>query len=98
MTSADLLPAAVLKRKAVVYVRQSTQAQVQTNLESQRRQYDLVDVARQRGFRDIVAAVIDYTDGELESLETVNWFPKVYRKDYKFGLNLTGAGVDDCAP
>jgi len=35
MTNADLLPAAVLKRKAVVYVRQSTQAQVQTNLESQ---------------------------------------------------------------
>jgi DNA invertase Pin-like site-specific DNA recombinase len=53
MTSADLLPAAVLKRKAVVYVRQSTPAQVQTNLESQRRQYDLVEVARQRGFRDI---------------------------------------------
>ena len=53
MTSADLLPAAVLKRKAVVYVRQSTQAQVQGNLESQRRQYELVDVARQRGFRDI---------------------------------------------
>ena len=53
MTSAELLPAAVLKRKAVVYIRQSTQAQVQTNLESQRRQYELVDVARQRGFRDI---------------------------------------------
>jgi DNA invertase Pin-like site-specific DNA recombinase len=53
MTSADLLPAAVLKRKAVVYVRQSTQAQVQSNLESQRRQYELVDVARRRGFRDI---------------------------------------------
>jgi DNA invertase Pin-like site-specific DNA recombinase len=53
MTSADLLPAAVLKRKAVVYVRQSTQAQVQSNLESRRRQYELVDVARQRGFRDI---------------------------------------------
>src|ERR1700680_1242225 len=53
MTTADLLPAAVLKRKAVVYVRQSTQAQVQTNLESQRRQYDLVDVARSRGFRDV---------------------------------------------
>src|SRR5437868_4729586 len=53
MTSAELLPAAVLKRKAVVYVRQSTQAQVQTNLESQRRQYELVDVARQRGFRNI---------------------------------------------
>jgi excisionase family DNA binding protein len=53
VTSADLLPAAVLKRKAVVYVRQSTPAQVQTNLESQRRQYDLVEVARQWGFRDI---------------------------------------------
>ena len=53
MTSAELLPAAVLNRKAVVYIRQSTQAQVQTNLESQRRQYDLVDVARQRGFHNI---------------------------------------------
>ena len=53
MTSADLLPIAVLKRKAVVYVRQSTAVQVQTNLESQRRQYELVDVARQRGFRDV---------------------------------------------
>src|SRR2546421_5372514 len=53
MTSSDALPAAVLKRKAVVYVRQSTQAQVQTNLESQRRQYELVEVARRRGFRDI---------------------------------------------
>src|ERR671910_3729783 len=53
MTSADLLPAAVLKRKAVVYVRQSTQAQVHTNLESQRRQYELVEVARRRGFREV---------------------------------------------
>jgi excisionase family DNA binding protein len=53
MTSADLLPAAVLKRKAVVYVRQSTQTQVQSNLESQRRQYELVDAARSRGFREV---------------------------------------------
>ena len=53
MTGVDLLPAAVLKRKAVVYVRQSTQAQVQNNLESQRRQYELVDDARRRGFRDV---------------------------------------------
>jgi excisionase family DNA binding protein len=53
MTDADLLPPAVLKRKAVVYVRQSTQAQVQLNLESQRRQYELVDEARRRGFRDV---------------------------------------------
>jgi DNA invertase Pin-like site-specific DNA recombinase len=53
MTSTDLLPAAVLKRKAVVYVRQSTQTQVHTNLESQRRQYELVEVARRRGFREV---------------------------------------------
>jgi len=53
MASADMLPAAVLKRKAVVYIRQSTQAQVQTNLESRRRQYELVEVARQRGFRNV---------------------------------------------
>lgn len=51
--SADLLPAAVLRRKAVVYVRQSTQTQVQTNLESQRRQYDLVEEARRHGFVNI---------------------------------------------
>ena len=53
MTNTDLLPAIVLKRKAVVYVRQSSQSQVQNNLESQRRQYDLVEEARRRGFRDI---------------------------------------------
>jgi len=34
-------------------------------------------------------------DGELDPVETANWFPKVYRKDFKIGLNLTGAGVDD---
>src|SRR5580704_3593827 len=53
MTSSELIPAAVLNRKAVVYVRQSTPSQVMTNLESQRRQYDLVEVARQRGFVDV---------------------------------------------
>src|ERR1700722_20956046 len=53
MMSAEILPAALLKRKAVVYVRQSTQTQVQTNLESQRRQFDLVEVARRHGFVDI---------------------------------------------
>ena len=53
MTSAEMIPAAVLKKKAVVYVRQSTQSQVMTNLEGKRRQYDLVDVARQHGFLDV---------------------------------------------
>lgn len=53
MTNADLLPAEVLRRKAVVYVRQSTQTQVQNNLESKRRQYDLVAEARRRGFTHV---------------------------------------------
>jgi len=53
MTNADLLPASVLKRKAVVYVRQSSPAQVHSNLESKRRQYELVDVARRRGFHEV---------------------------------------------
>jgi DNA invertase Pin-like site-specific DNA recombinase len=53
MTRAEMIPAVILKRKAVVYVRQSTQSQVMTNLEGKRRQYDLVDVARQHGFVDV---------------------------------------------
>jgi excisionase family DNA binding protein len=65
MTDTDLLPASVLKRKAVVYVRQSTQSQVMTNLESQRRQYDLVEVARERGFVDV--EVIDDDMGRSAS-------------------------------
>jgi DNA invertase Pin-like site-specific DNA recombinase len=53
MAAPDLLPAAVLRRKAVVYVRQSTPVQVQVNAESRRRQYELVEVARRRGFREV---------------------------------------------
>jgi DNA invertase Pin-like site-specific DNA recombinase len=56
-TRSETLPASVLGRKAVVYVRQSTQAQVETNTESQRRQYELVEVARGHGFKDVT--VID---------------------------------------
>lgn len=53
MAHTDQLPDVVLRRKAVVYVRQSTQSQVQTNLESKRRQYDLVEEARRYGFAQI---------------------------------------------
>jgi len=52
-TNAESIPAAVLKRKAIVYVRQSTQTQVQTNLESKRRQYELADLARAKGFAEV---------------------------------------------
>ena len=53
MNNDERLPPLLLKRKAVVYVRQSTQTQVQINVESKRRQYDLVQEAKRRGFRDI---------------------------------------------
>src|ERR1700740_2491917 len=66
MTTHDaLLPAVVLRRKAIVYVRQSTPQQVQVNLESQRRQYELGEVARRRGFTDI--EVIDDDLGRTAS-------------------------------
>src|SRR5436190_5563186 len=42
-----------LARRACVYIRQSTPGQVQHNLESQRRQYSLVDRARVLGWQDV---------------------------------------------
>lgn len=42
-----------LNRRALVYVRQSTATQVVSNLESQRRQYELAQRARGLGFRDV---------------------------------------------
>jgi peptide/nickel transport system substrate-binding protein len=51
-------------------------------------------------YRDPAVILIDqlkhvYIDGELDPVETANWFPKVARKDYQIGLNLTGSAVDD---
>ena len=50
--------------------------------------------------RDPAIILIDqlktiYIDGELDPIETVNWFPKAIRKDYVVGLNLTASAVDD---
>src|ERR1700739_2717223 len=36
-----------------------------------------------------------YIDAELESVDTVQWYPKVMRKDFTVGLSVTEAGVDD---
>lgn len=47
------LPPNVVDRAAIVYVRQSTGVQVKENLESQRRQYELADLAREYGFHDV---------------------------------------------
>ncbi len=46
-------PPTVLARRAIVYVRQSTGVQVQENLESQRQQYALADLAREYGFAEV---------------------------------------------
>src|ERR1700694_5487809 len=54
------IPADHLARRAVVYIRQSTPDQVQHNLESQRRQYALVDHARALGW-----PAIDIIDDDL---------------------------------
>ena len=65
------LPKEILARAAIVYVRQSTGGQVQGNLESQRRQYALVDLARQYGFHE-VSVGISHDTGEfaVESIRT----------------------------
>jgi ABC-type transport system substrate-binding protein len=36
-----------------------------------------------------------YIDGTLEPMETANWFPKVIRKDYTVGANISETAVDD---
>jgi peptide/nickel transport system substrate-binding protein len=51
-------------------------------------------------YRDPAIILIDQLkqigiDGELDPIETANWFPKLARKDYQIGLNNTGSGVDD---
>ena len=51
-------------------------------------------------YRDPAVILIDqlksiYIDAELDVVDTAQWFPKVARKDYMLGLNLTGNAVDD---
>src|SRR3954467_4847834 len=51
-------------------------------------------------YRDPAVILIDqmkeiYIDGQLDVVETANWFPKIARKDYTLAANLSGSGVDD---
>jgi peptide/nickel transport system substrate-binding protein len=51
-------------------------------------------------YRDPAVILLDqlkriYIDAELEPLETTAWYPKVRRRDYTIGANLTGNGIDD---
>jgi peptide/nickel transport system substrate-binding protein len=36
-----------------------------------------------------------YIDGELEMVDTTNWFPKVLRKDFTVGMVVSENGLDD---
>src|SRR5438067_5555275 len=52
------------------------------------------------GYRDPAVIAIDQMkeidiDGTLEPIETANWFPKVIRKDYTIGVNVSETAVDD---
>ncbi|MBV9586005.1 MAG: peptide ABC transporter substrate-binding protein, partial [Alphaproteobacteria bacterium] len=51
-------------------------------------------------FRDPAVILIDQLkgigiDGELDPVDTANWFPKVARHDYHVGVHNTGSGVDN---
>jgi peptide/nickel transport system substrate-binding protein len=50
--------------------------------------------------RDPAVLLIDqlkeiYIDGELETIDTVQWYPKLMRKDYTVGLGVSASGLDD---
>jgi len=54
-------------------------------------------------YRDPAVILIDqlkqiYMDGVLDPVDTTNWYPKVMRKDYTVGLNITETAVDDPDP
>jgi peptide/nickel transport system substrate-binding protein len=51
-------------------------------------------------YRDPAVILIDqlkqiYIDGELENVDTPQWYTKIGKKEYQIGLNLTGIAVDD---
>jgi hypothetical protein len=59
------ITAAHLARRACVYIRQSMPGQVQHNLESQRRQYNLVDRARALGWQEVEGAKLQQIKQQL---------------------------------
>ena len=54
-------------------------------------------------YRDPAVILIDqlkqiYMDGVLDPVDTTQWYPKIMRKDYTIGLNITETAVDDPDP
>ncbi|MFQ5874134.1 MAG: recombinase family protein [Dehalococcoidia bacterium] len=70
MSQAKVLPTH-LKRQAVIYIRQSSPQQVQENLESQRRQYQLTERAQSLGWPAAQCLVID-DDQALSGAQSYN--------------------------
>ncbi len=51
-------------------------------------------------YRDAAVILIDhlkeiYIDGVLDAVDTTQWYPKLMRKDYTVGLNVSESAVDD---
>ena len=59
MTSDHQITRDHLRRRAVAYLRQSSEGQVKHHVESQHRQYALADRARGLGFRDVDMLDVD---------------------------------------
>jgi peptide/nickel transport system substrate-binding protein len=52
------------------------------------------------GYRDAAVILIDqlkeiYIDGQLETVDTTQWYPRIMRKDFTVGLNVSESAVDD---
>ena len=77
-----------LARRAYVYIRQSTLDQVQNNRESQRRQYALVDRARELGWADV-----EVIDDDLVAREAVPSGPA----SSACWLDCVAAGSERCS-
>ena len=51
-------------------------------------------------YRDAAVILIDqlkeiYIDGVLEAVDTAQWYPRLMRKDFAVGLNVSETAVDD---
>src|SRR5437879_10299858 len=51
-------------------------------------------------YRDAAVILIDqlkeiYIDGQLETVDTTQWYPRIMRKDFTVGLNVSESAVDD---
>jgi len=59
VTYQNKITPAHLQKKAIVYIRQSSERQVQENKESQRLQYSLIDRAKELGFAEVEVINVD---------------------------------------